>query len=861
VETAQPASNLVDRARLNTKFLEGLRCPLTLVQAPLGYGKTTVIRRWMSLLHDQGVPAVYVSLEGRSHEDVRLLREALGRLIRPKQETDLRAGPGSDLGAQLGAFTARHCLIVDDFHETTPECTELVQSLLRQDAPFLHIVIGTRQAPGFALTKMRMAQQINDFQLSDLRFTDAEAKALFHGDVDADILSRAEGWVAALHLLRQSGGAGLDPHPTARVSFVDYLKEQYFLHLQPRERELLLSTAHLDWVHPDLADQMCGTSDAWQVLNDLAARHALIEHSDTGEGPRYRYHQLLRDFLNKEQMALGAKRRQELHLIASAWFAEKGRVHAAMRYAISAGDPDLAARILLETGGVQFGFTHGAARLRACLELLPRAHVYRDSRLLVAQAYLLLKSSRVRDGAALLLEVRGQDQEVDRTLDRELILVEAHLRIYEDFALSDAQMEALEHACLSVPVSDPMMRGLLSNFLCMFLIENGNFTRAREIGQAAMDAFVDLNVKHLQFFMHLHLSAIDLEQGDVHGARRHRKAARNICETEFSFDATMRAHAEIYWGEVALEQGETKGLKEWLLGSLTQIDRQEGWNMLYLAGYESAFALALFEESYDEAVELLEHAAAVMADRGARLFSNQIHIMELDLAIRAGVMDEAERLALKLTDLLGKRDGAGLRWRGRFRAELALARLALSKEDCDVAAARCQAVYIAAQDRGSARFQERSLILLTSVYAKMAAPDQALQSLKNFVALAAPQGSFGAVLREGPQIAGAINWTISQNGLGQFRPDEVQYLSECLWRLSGRSDAASPNILLELLTGKAVEVFAELVKGHANKVIARSLDVSEPTVKFHLQNIYRKIGVNARKVAIEIGRQNGFGPA
>lgn len=152
-------------------------------------------------------------------------------------------------------------------------------------------------------------------------------------------------------------------------------------------------------------------------------------------------------------------------------------------------------------------------------------------------------------------------------------------------------------------------------------------------------------------------------------------------------------------------------------------------------------------------------------------------------------------------------------------------------------------------------------MLLSVVHAQARAPERALASLKAFVALAAPKSSFGAVLRGGKQSAEAINWTISQNGLGQFSRQEIQYLSECLWRLSGRADPTSPNILRELLTEKEVDVFAELVKGHANKVIARSLDVSEPTVKFHLQNIFRKIGVNARKVAIEIGRQNGFDPA
>ncbi|KMW60273.1 Nitrate/nitrite response regulator protein [Candidatus Rhodobacter oscarellae] len=858
-DTAQTLE-LIDRPRLNDKFRQGMSRQLTLVQAPLGFGKTTVIRRWIEMLQDAGLQSTYLSFELAGEDAEDMFRAALAGLCRDAGGRG--AGPARDgtrdIVGQVETVQSRVFLILDDFHDATPDCTALIQKLIRLGSDKLHIVIGTREAPQFPLTKLRMAGQINDFRLEDMRFTDAEAGALLKGDVHQGVLRKAEGWVAALHLMRQSGPTAAEPGTMPHREFVEYLKEQYFLQLDPMDQNLLLATAHLDQVAPDLANVLTGQSDGWHALGQLAARHALIEERAGPDAPTYRYHQLLRDFLMKEQRTLGAERCMNLRLATSRWLAERGKVHAAMHHAKSAGQDEIAAQVLLDAGGVQFAFTQGAARLRACLSILPKTLIYERPRLLVAQAYLLLKSNRVRDGAGILQELRGRSDLRDPLLEREIILVEAHLRIYEDIPLSASQLDALEYTCRSAPSSDPMMRGLLNNFLCMFLIEQGDLTKARQVGQVAMDAFVDLETMHLQFFMHLHLSAIDLELGALDSARAHRKAARQICETEFSFDAAMRAHAEIYWGELAFELGETGGLQSWLNSQLAQIDRQEGWNMLYLAGYETCLALILFENRFDAAVDLLEHAGHVMADRGAKLFSNQLRIMELDLALRAGVREEADRLALELEDILARKSGETLRWRGALRAELALTRHAAANGKFDTAIARCSAVLAKCEAGGYRRLRDRCLMQRVILFAATEDRAQAMAALRAYVTSASQTGSYGAALREGLASAQAINWTISQNGLARFEPAEVRYISECLWHLSGRKNGQSADVFMEILTEKERDVLAELAKGHSNKVIARALDVSEPTVKFHLQNIYRKLGVSARKLAIEIAHQHGM---
>lgn len=813
----------------------------------------------MQLLAEEGCPVQYVSLEHSGEEAATLVQDTLLRLCgRLAAKATFDSGPADSLFGMIDALTGQHCMVIDDFHDATPDCINMVHRLIQKDQENLKIILGTREPPPFPLTKMRMAGQISDFQLSDLRFTDAEAKELLQEDVDQTVLDRAEGWVAALHLMLLSPAGPQQPHGVPQAIFVDYLNEQYFRNLSEDERHLLLCTAHLDRVPPDLADLLTGKETSWALLRQLSSGQALIEEISGHDGPTYRYHQLLRDFVQKEQLRLGADHKTRLQQISSQWFRNGGDVRGAIFHAVKAGTPEVAVEILLESGGVQYAFLNGAARLRACLALLPRDHLYANPRLLVAQAYLHLKSGRVLDGAELLQEIRARCVSGDAVLERELVLVEVHLRIYRDAAISPAQIQAFEHTCRSVPASDLMMRGLLNNFLCMFLIEQGELEHAHAVGRAAMDAYVDLDAKHLQFFMLLHLSTIDIELGDVASAQARRRSARAICDNEFSFDPVMRAQADIYWGELAFEKGDTEGLKGWMQACLAGMERQESWNLMYLAGYETCLALVLFEGAFDEAVDLLEHAGRVMAERGAELFPKQLRIMELELALRADVADEAERLADDLSALLESKADNGLRWRGRLRTQLALARHAMILADFERAVSLADSALETCVTRGYVRFQERCLVFLTVVHVQQGNADLAVQTLRDYLALAVPRKTYGAVLREGAHMSETINRVISQHGLGRFSRDEIRHLSECLWRLSGRSNAKTPNILTEILTEKEVEVLSELARGDANKVIARRLEVSEPAVKFHLQNIYRKLGVNARKVAMEIARQHGL---
>lgn len=865
-------SDPVDRPRLDRKFEAGRHRKLTLVEAPLGYGKTTLIKAWVEKLRLRGMAVSYLSLEGTEFDPMRLLIRAIAELTREPivpvsdHRADMRDN-AVDIGSLVESFGSLQrdgTLVVDDFHNADADCNQLIQAILRHGPDKLHLVIGSRERPGFPLTKLRMSDQVTDFGIADLRFDADEASALFAGELSPamvrSFVDRAEGWVAALHLLRQFGLQSQGPPPDfdQLSEFADYLNEQYFDRLDAEQQDLLMRTAHVARVDGDLANMLTGRSDGWAQLSKLADANALIFVDKSGDGPSYRYHQLLRDFLKSKQHLLGQAAIQKLHTRTSEWFYERNELYLAMRHACMAGSQEQAARMLLDAGGAQYGMLRGAASLAPCLDLLPNELSYQTPRLLTARAYLFLKAGRIQDAADLLNDIRAMSASMDRTLEREVILVEAHLRIYEDTSVTARQIDALEHTIASAPPTDPLMRGLLSNFLCMFLIELGDLAKARTVGESAMAYYNDIGAEHLQFFMHLHLSAIDLELGEIAAAAEKRERALQICTTHFSFDPSLRAIADIYICEIGLERGETDGLTQKLPHALARIDRHEGWNMLYLAGYETCLTLLMAEGALDDAAELLENAETMVARRGLKLFSNQLRVMELDLAIRAGAASEAGRLAGEVHVLLkNTKPDRSLRWRGRIRAELALARYEATNRQQAAALARLELLATDCGEQGQQRMRLRVLVRRFILEAEMAMAVAAAESLKTILEESSQSGALGAALREKAAFAEAARWVVTENGLGRFAPSQVSHLAEILWRASGQISGQA-NILAELLTAKEFEVLNELARGDANKVIARSLQITESTVKFHLQNIYGKIGVNSRKLAMEIANQNGL---
>lgn len=871
----------VSRDPLNDRFFGGLNRKLTLVEAPAGYGKTTLMQGWFSQLTRSEKCARWIQVGADTFQTLSLEEQVLQALTDSPAQYDPSSTGSAPVNVD-GAVTLQSILgclaqmpqdtflFFDDAHECTPHEADVIQTLMLGSGERTHFVIGTRETLGFPLTKMRLDQQINDFGTEDLRLTRLEVAKLLGATVAEEtvdaVYEYTEGWVAALQLLRQAGGAthasdlDFSKGLGGQAGISDYLNEHFFARLSEGQQAFLVETAHLGTIDGDLANHLRQTRDSWDMLTGLAGAHSLV-FERPGPIPGYRYHQLLRDFLMKRQAMLGEHRVRDLNLRTADWCFENDRLTSAIRHALIAKQPDKAVDLILRAGAVQIGMQKGATRLAACLDQIPIQLVNQTPRLAIARAYLLLKGARLEEAARYLDEVRQTIDPTDEVTRRELVLVDAHKRLYEDQHLTKEQLASLEHTARITPVSDELMRGILTNFLCHFQIQAGNLDKARAYGDAAMAIYTDLNIAHLQFFMHLHLSVVDLDSGAYSAAYKRRNEALRLSESHFRHDPAICALADIYYCEIALETGRPDGLEERLTHALAQAGRAEGWSEAYLSGYETSLALSFANHGYDVAMGRLADAEASATRRASRRFARHLRILELELALDAGHATEAGRLAAQVETMLNVQDHENkLRWRGRVLARLALARHYAAVEEITPAMATLAEVAKDCQKLDLRRYLLRTEVL--RVITASGAADWALadESLKSVLALSAPEFP-GTLIRHAEAFSQAARDCVLNNGLATYTQDETRKLAQLLWSCSGHNTSGTHTLLSELLTNRENAVVELIARGAANKVIARELDLSEATVKFHIKNVFTKLGVNSRKLVAEIASAHGVSTA
>lgn len=393
-------SGTVLRRRLIDKLRQGLHRKLTLISAPAGYGKTTLVGEWIA---DCGRRAAWLSLDEADAEIERFLACFVASLqtIEEKVGAGVLAvlqspepPPMEPILSALVEETASmppFMLVLDDYHAAASKPVDAAVSFLLEHLPaHVHLAIVTREDPLIPLARLRARDQMTELRAAELRFTSTEI-ANFLNDVmglhlpsdQVGVLeSRTEGWIAGLQLAALSiqGDRGSDRFMqsiSGSHRFVlDYLVEEV-LHRQPEAvQDFLARTSVLDRLCGSLCDALMPGSDipGGQRLLELERQNLFLIPLDH-ERRWYRYHQLFAESLQRKlQDRLAASGIAELHGRASAWYESQGFEIEAFRHAAASADVDRAAR-LLEGNGMPLHLRGAASLALQWLASLPRAEL------------------------------------------------------------------------------------------------------------------------------------------------------------------------------------------------------------------------------------------------------------------------------------------------------------------------------------------------------------------------------------------------------------------------------------------------------------------------------------------------------
>jgi LuxR family maltose regulon positive regulatory protein len=886
------------RPRLLAALSQALTRRLTLVSAPAGYGKTTLVSHW---LRSTGVPSAWLSLDDEDNDPIRFLQYLITALqqILPDLQID---PPGMLHGVQPAASATLMSvlineiaeraerasplvLVLDDFHVIHAQSIlDMLSFLLERLPPQVHLVIISRTDPPIPLSRLRAQDQLVDIRISQLRFTLDEITAFLNevmglGLSSADIASlerRTEGWIAGLQLAALSMKGSDDAHSFVSAFtgshhyIVDYLVEEV-LRLQPESlRSFLLRTSVLERMCAPLCDAVLAdqepkekSSDETQfsTLNSQATLESL-ERANLfiipldNERRWYRYHHLFADMLNRRLEFLHPRQVPELHLRASRWYEQNEVIPAATQHALMAGDQQRAAR-LIEQNGCQLIMSGEVVTLLKWIEAV-ESHAPTHPWLAIQKAWALSLTDHPELVEPTLHSAEQVISALEPTIEVKIMLgTIAAARAYsankrgETHAAADFARQALEY----LPDDNPFSCSIRSVTIAILGDASqmeGNLEQARlAYAEALRIGQVSGNV-HTVVMANIDLADVLMRQSELHQAAR-------------IFSETLQLATRPDGGRSPLADRVFAGMSslyyEWnrleAAGQYTydciELCRQWG-NFDLLA--EAYVTLARLEQAQCRPVEAqramrlagqlqAEHRLSHRRSRWVQSALAHLWISQGDLERASqhlqgiGVSTEGISGSAEIGPLIEHEYLTLLRLRlarGEYEAALALSKLLLQKAE------------------SANRIGKVIEILVLRAIAFQGKRDsvQALEALERAVTLAQPQGYLRTFLDEGEPVARLLKASrLKFEGLPR------QYADELLIAFSGQKPeepGLQAGTLVEPLTQRELEVLKLIEAGCSNQEIAARLVISLTTVKRHISNIYAKLDVNSRTQAISRAR-------
>jgi LuxR family maltose regulon positive regulatory protein len=879
-------SSLVTREPLLRQLDEGLEHKLTLVSAPAGFGKTTLVSEWIASHGEQRnlSPVAWVSLDPDDNDPVRFWRyvltacQAFENVVSKSALAILDNSPQPPFEALLTMFinqlalrSSRAILVLDDYHViTAQEIHQTMTFVIENLPPTLHIILITRSNPPLPLARMQARNELNALRAEDLRFSLEEAKIFIQQAISTPLsievfkrlVDRTEGWIAGLHLAtlalqrrenQKEIELFLDTFTGSLRPIQEYLVEEVFAAQPEYLQNFLLRTSILSRLTGSLCDEVTGRDDSSIILDQLERDNLFLMPLDAS-GQWHRFHALFSEAMQQyARQRFGEAQLHELHGKASLWYENHGLLPEAVEAALASLDywrtAGLIQRIIEPRITVNEHYT-----LRRWIEQIPEEILRNYPNICMTGAVAILFTS-----------------------DRHAPATQAHLELPLQIAEEHWQREGNKHKLGEVLAFRSLVAWLQRDI-------RGSFSLAREALALLPDSEIQWRGVSLLF-----VGAEDLYAGKLNKARQMLTEAQAVLEAAeniFGILDTSLLLAEVYFQQGELRQAAHLYRQVIARTVNAPMDRDEalirrgralfGLSTVALEGNDLKTAeqhltegMTISQQFPDQ--DVLAHGPLVLARiRHARGETKQAQDLLGALVVHAKfplLLREARAYQARMSIAMGGLSSVE-RWSSRKvhpdddflvlyqeQEALVLARLLIAQKKGEEALHLLHDWLVDAQANGRVRSEMEIKILMALAHAAVNNLPRAKQALVEALTLAQPEGYRGLFMDEGGPLTallGEVLPDLKEDFLANFVRALLYAQAQETFRENLPPSGSMPSI--EPLSEQELRVLRLLGTGLTNPEIAQELVVSLNTVKTHVKSIYRKLNVRGRSEARQVAR-------
>ncbi|CAG0998722.1 HTH-type transcriptional regulator MalT [Anaerolineae bacterium] len=862
-------SELVPRSRLQEQIAQGLRGPLTLVIAPAGFGKTTLVT---SSIATCGMPVAWLSLDKDDNLAGRFLNYVVAALQTADQTigseaAQLMAGmqPASpeavlsSLINDLDATGREIALVLDDYHFITGQAVHEQVAFLVDHCPgTFHLVIAARSDPLLPLARLRARGQTVELRAADLRFTAPEA-AQFLNDVmglrlDAESITvleeRTEGWIAGLQMAalsmrdRNEVRGFIAGFSGTNRFILDYLLEEVLAREPEDVQAFLLQTSILTRFTGPLCDAVTGVSGSQEMIEKLEKRNLFVVPLDE-ERRWYRYHHLFADLLKARLYQSEPDRVARLFSRAAAWCEQEGQIAEAVDYALAAHEIDRAAELIERYGPTRW--IENDPSVMQMADNLPLELLLTRPKIGLYQALLLIFRGQAEKAIPLLKDLTQHlsDTESDsrlRWIPPMIALVLAFLS--GSYALPDYQ--ALDE----ISAGEPILRDTADLLYGMTLGRRGQFDRAVEVtAQRLQRQKIPRGTPVIPNLVPF-LARLYLMEGRLHAADALcRDFLDPIQEKGFRFN-DVAGGLQVVRGEV---------LHEWNCLDEAEKDIRDGfqvgepWHNIMVDAFGLLALIRVFQAkaNYTGAMQMVEKFETTLRGQfGPFEFAEDVRTLRVRAQLASGDLQSASDWAdrVQLTDDFQ-------RHQERYTLTLARIRLAQNRYTEVEKMLIGFTPPVSAGNRITRQIEVK--LLLATAIAGQRSWSETFPLIEACLVLAESEGYIQVFLESGEPVRELLVAYLRSDVPGH-KPYAQRILDAFPLTSPLSSPGSQPAGLIEPLSGREREVLQLIATGKTNQQIARQLIVSPGTVKAHTASIYRKLDVANRTEAVARARQLGL---